>query len=97
MCVCVYGGGGGGGDAERKGGWLGWWCALLPNQPVSKYSISEQQEEAHVLPYNVKYLWDITLPLLNKANKAPFWTLGPHLSQFSFSRERIQLRVKCAL
>lgn len=47
-------------------------CALLPNQPMSKYSISEQQEEARVLPYDVKYLWDITLPLLNKANNALF-------------------------
>lgn len=52
--------------------------ALLPNQPMSKYSISEQQEEAHFLPCNLKYLWDITLPPLNGANNVLFWM--PHLS-----------------
>lgn len=53
-----------------EGGWWAW-CALLPNQHMSTYSSLEQQEEAHILLYNLKYLGDITLPLLNKANNTP--------------------------
>ena len=60
-------------------------CICLPHQSMSKYSIWEQREEAHVLPHKVKYSRDIALPLLNKANKGLFWSVVPHLSENSSS------------
>lgn len=62
---CTGEGGGGGGVL----------CCLT--RP--RANISERQEETHVLPYSLKYLWAIALPLLNKANKAVFghWCHSP--------------------
>lgn len=56
----------------------GWRVALLSNQLPSTFCISEQHKEAHILLYNIKYLCDIPLPLLNKANKALFSIMIPH-------------------
>lgn len=70
-------------ERRERGGWggvLGRWCrcALLPNQPMSKYSITGNKRKP-AMPYSVKYLLSITLPC--------FWSLVPHFSTFSWKRQ----------